>query len=99
MAFNPANFEYHTMTTGIPGMAEGIVWKYTTTDNLSAIGSHYFDSQGATVRKNDWIAVIAADKNAWFPVADASQNPLGLSVTTNGKFTEVSVFTGMINIP
>lgn len=99
MAFNPSNFEYHTMTTGIAGMLEGVVWKYTTTDNLSAIGNHYFNGQGATVRKNDWIAVMAADKNAWFPVDSASQNPLDLQVTTNNKFTEVSAFTGAINIP
>lgn len=99
MAFNPANFEYHTTMSGIPSIpSSSICWEYTTSDNLSAIGNHYFDGQGATVRKNDWIAVIAADKNAWFIASDASQDPLDLQVTV-GKFTEVSVFSGMINIP
>lgn len=103
MAFNPANFEYHTMTTGMSGVAQdAVVWKYTTTDNLSAIGDHYFDGVGSLdggVLKNDWIAIIAGDGNAYYIVDDPSFRTLSNSAVFARKLCEVSDFTGMINIP
>lgn len=95
MAFNNANFAYHTYTGGLPISNEvGVVWKYTTTDNISAIGVNYFNGEGYRVRKNDWITVQAADKDALFIIQSADMNPLSAYEVSVIKFIEGDNLSG-----
>lgn len=101
MAFNSSNFLFHTRYPSDGGTVNTspVVWKYTTTDNLSDLDSnlHYFDGE-INVRPYDWIAVMAADKNAWYRISTSNPDPSDPTVLI-AKFTEVSAFSGQVNIP
>lgn len=78
MALNTTNFSRLT-NYAAPGVCFFVptVWTYTTTDNLSDIGEHYFDALGISIREGDWIRIIAADGNTILVVSVVNANPTG----------------------
>lgn len=78
MAFNSANFSFYAPTNWISANA---MWKYSTSDDLSGIGSSYFSLVGSDkLREGDIIAVDANDGKDVFYINTTSANctPLGI---------------------
>ena len=75
MAFNNTNFSVlGIMDTGsMPSFGQRTLI-YTTTDNLSDVDAHYFDSACEKVRSGDHIRVSAADGLRYFYVNTSQSN-------------------------
>lgn len=66
MAFNAANLSHFDASGNGP-----VVWKYTTSDNLSVVeGGSYFAAAIGTLRQGDILEVTAGDGNRSYLVVD-----------------------------